>query len=98
MKKYMNFVNEGNLKPVDILLRNKREDLTYTITKEPFMVKNNLWWFIIKDSSDYIFDITVSTKELYELYGDITNLSFDEFVTKTKAGELNLKNLTINEN
>jgi hypothetical protein len=75
------------MKPIDRLKFN------YKITKEPFMYDLNMWWFVIENDEGYVFDITVSTDKLYELYGDVTGLDFENFVIKAKAGELNLKNI-----
>lgn len=73
-----------NMKPID------RLNFNYIITKEPFMYDLNMWWFVIQNDEEYVFDITVSTNKLYELYGKVTGLDFNNFLIKAKAGELEL--------
>jgi hypothetical protein len=69
----------------------------YTIVKNPFMYDFHKWWFVIKNDEDYVFDIIVSTDELYELYGEVTGLDFNDFLMKAKAGELDLTKYKFND-
>lgn len=77
--------------PIDYLKLNKA-NTNYIVTKKPFMIGPNMWWFVIKNDKDYVFDIDVTSKELFELYGEIINsIDFDDFMVKAKSGNLELE-------
>ena len=61
----------------------------YTVTKEPFMFQNDKWWFVVQNDENYVFDVDVSTDELFKL---CVENDFNEFLTNAKAGKLNLIN------
>lgn len=76
-------------------LRLNKLNLSYKITKEPYMIGNDLWWFVIENIDGYVLDIYATSKELFELYGELTNLEYDDFISKAKAKELDLKMINL---
>jgi hypothetical protein len=77
------------------MIKFKKEHIDFKITKKPFMIKNNIWWYVAMDENGYIQDMICTTKQYYKIYkhknkgSDILN--FDTFLNLAKAGEIVLK-------
>ena len=77
-------------KPLESL-KLRKLNTNYIVIEKPLMIGPTLWWFPIKNTDGYAIDIWVTSNELYELYGDVTNsIDFDDFLTKAKSGNLEL--------
>lgn len=59
------------------------------VTKQPFLVQCNRWWYVYVDEQGYLHDKFMTTKQYYKLYSKIEKLEFEEFLIKAKAGKIN---------
>jgi hypothetical protein len=73
----------------------KNSYIDFEVTRNPFMIKNNIWWYVIIDENGYIKDITCTSRQYYKIYKHKNKnsqiLDFEKFLELAKAGDINLK-------
>jgi hypothetical protein len=62
------------------------------VTKNPFMVRNNRWWYVVVDKDEFVYDAVCTTKQYFAMYKELSGeeIEYDRFVELAKAGELDL--------